>query len=317
LKRYAQSRLTQLRSGLFLYSFLTLLLVVCSGLLQAKEVNGFELRGASVPPSQIRHGGPPRDGIPAINEPNFVEAEQAHSLVLGLSFNGETRAYPIEILNWHELVNDVVGEQGILISYCPLCGTGMAFRSEIGGERLQFGVSGLLYNSDVLFYDRQSESLWSQIKRQAISGFYKETKLEQLPSEHSTWANWRRANPTTQVLDQNQGFSRNYKDDPYLGYEKTKRLFFKVAGRKRQEYQRVLGLVDGDQALAIPFSELRKQMLDEFSLTFAGRTLTIQWDQATNTATAKGVDGQVQVHTIAFWFAWAAFHSDTAIYKAE
>ena len=300
-------------------------LVLCSSAVLAKTVNGFDLSGASVPASEISQGGPPRDGIPAIDQPKFVAVAEVDwleddALVLGLQYNDQTRAYPIEILNWHELVNDVFGDQGVLISFCPLCGTGMAFNAEVEGERLDFGVSGLLHNSDILFYDRQSDSLWSQIKREAITGRWQDIQLQQLPLEHTTWKKWREANPQSQVLDNKQGFSRNYKDDPYSGYEKTRRLFFKVAGPKRGAYhpkERVLGLVEGDQTLAIPFVELRSQAKDEFTIDFSGEPVTIVWDEDTNTATAKTEDGQIRVHTIAFWFAWSAFHPKTEVFKAD
>ncbi|MGI9328592.1 MAG: DUF3179 domain-containing protein [Pseudomonadales bacterium] len=306
-------------------------LLACAGLAgllpllaaQAKQLNGFELKGASVPQRQILKGGPPRDGIPAIDKPRFIEAQDAHWLlpqarVLGVQRGGEARAYPIEILNWHELVNDQFGDEGVLISYCPLCGTGMAFRSEINDQRLTFGVSGLLYNSDVLFYDRETESLWSQIKRQAISGDYLGADLTQLPLSHVNWGQWRRAHPQTLVLSREQGFARDYSADPYAGYEQSRRLYFKVGARIPREFhpkERVLGLVDGEQALALPYSILRAQALTQFQLEFAGAPVTIVWDEAAETATALDAAGAVRVHTIAFWFAWYAFHPQTEVFR--
>lgn len=306
---------------------LTVCAVVASLLLvqgvQARQLNGFELKGASVPQRQILKGGPPRDGIPAIDAPQFIAARDAHWLlpqaaVLGVQRGVEARAYPIEILNWHELVNDQFGDEAVLISYCPLCGTGMAFRSEINERRLTFGVSGLLYNSDVLFYDRETESLWSQIKREAISGDYRGTHLSQLPLSHVSWEQWRRAHPQTLVLSRNQGFSRDYSANPYAGYEQSRRLYFKVAARIPREFhpkERVLGLVDGEQALALPYRILRTQGLPRFQVEFAGAPVTIVWDEAAETATALDAKGAVRVHTIAFWFAWYAFHPQTEIFR--
>ena len=142
-------------------------------LLQAEPNNGFDLSNALIPVEQIKHGGPARDGIPAISQPDFISEKQARFLedadrVLGINMQGEQKAYPVRILNYHEIVNDHFGDV-VLVSYCPLCGTGMAFLANRDGKDFDFGVSGLLYNSDVLLYDRQTESLWSQIRKQAIS----------------------------------------------------------------------------------------------------------------------------------------------------
>ncbi|MES9860025.1 MAG: DUF3179 domain-containing (seleno)protein, partial [Candidatus Thiodiazotropha sp. 4PDIVS1] len=136
--------------------------------------NGFDLSSASIKVSEVLSGGPPRDGIPAIDQPEFVSSDEADFLtpddrILGVVRNGVAKAYPISILNWHEIVNDVFDDEPVVITFCPLCGTGMAFEAMIDRQTLTFGVSGLLYNSDVLLYDRHSESLWSQIMKQSIS----------------------------------------------------------------------------------------------------------------------------------------------------
>ncbi|MFZ0789299.1 MAG: DUF3179 domain-containing protein, partial [Chromatiaceae bacterium] len=180
-------------------------LTLAASALAAPVKNGFDLVGALVPVSAILPGGPERDGIPAIDRPRFLPADEAPEVrtgdrVLGLRLDGQARAYPIAILNWHEIVNDRFGDLPVAVTYCPLCGTGMAFRAEAGGKPLQFGVSGLLYNSDVLLYDRQSESLWSQIDRRAISGPHKGERLEALPLEHTTWGDWQQRHPDTLVL---------------------------------------------------------------------------------------------------------------------
>jgi hypothetical protein len=125
----------------------------------ATSKNGFVLDDALVPPKQILSGGPGRDGIPSLDYPAFVFARNASYLgredrVLGIEVNGVARAYPIRILNYHEIINDIVGGEAIVVTYCPLCGSGMAFNAEIDNKIFEFGVSGLLYNSDVLLYDR-------------------------------------------------------------------------------------------------------------------------------------------------------------------
>ena len=240
--------------------------------------------------------------------------------MLGLVHNGVAKAYPLQILNWHEVVNDDFAGAGVLVSYCPLCGTGMAFRADIAGERLTFGVSGLLYRSDVLFYDRQSDSLWSQLDRVAISGPKRSQQMVQLPLEYLTWGEWRARYPGTLLLSRDQGFVRDYSDDPYAGYDKTARLFFRVAAKIPKTYhtkEKVLGLRSGTKAIALPFVELRKQGKSSFVLDFDGEPLTILWDAAQNTVRAVDANGDAVVHTIAFWFAWYAFHPDTKVFVAR
>jgi len=124
----------------------------------------FDLSRPRIPLSEIISGGPPKDGIPALTDPKFVIASQANFLdpkdrILGTAVGGEAKAYPIKILNWHEVVNDSVGGKPVMVSFCPLCGTGMIFDAFIQGERLLFGVSGKLYKSDVLFYDKKTDGL--------------------------------------------------------------------------------------------------------------------------------------------------------------
>lgn len=165
---------------------LLLPMLAASGVVCALEKNGFELRRPLLPADEIVQGGPPRDGIPALDEPEFVDAGDARFLepddrILGISLGGSARAYPVRILNYHEIVNDRIGTEPVVITYCPLCGSGMAFASEVDGRLLTFGVSGLLYNSDVLLFDRQTESLWSQLRKQAVTGPLKGLNLEMLP----------------------------------------------------------------------------------------------------------------------------------------
>ncbi|UCH41924.1 MAG: DUF3179 domain-containing protein, partial [Gammaproteobacteria bacterium] len=141
----------------------------------AGATNGFDLSNSILPQDQILQGGPPRDGIPALSNPKLIKPGNASYLkpgdrVIGISLQGQARAYPIAILNWHEIVNDEINNQRFAVTYCPLCGTAVAFDATVGGKPTDFGVSGLLYNSDVLLYDRETESLWSQIMSQAISG---------------------------------------------------------------------------------------------------------------------------------------------------
>lgn len=290
----------------------------------ATTKNGFRLDGASIPVEEIFQGGPPRDGIPSIDRPEFISASQAGFLevsdrVLGINLNGVIRAYPISILNWHEIVNDVIAGQPVVITFCPLCGTGMAFDAQKDGKALEFGVSGLLYQSDVLLYDRETFSLWSQVMREAVTGQFKGETLTQLPLEHTTWGSWRSRYPDTQVLSTNTGFSRNYEYTPYGGYEESSRLFFDVNHPAPAIYhpkEQVLGLVVGGESKAYPFTELSKKGASSFEDIFSGRRYTIHWDEQARSAYILDETKVPVVTTTAFWFAWYTFHPDTLIFKA-
>ncbi len=285
------------------------------------ELNGFDLRDASVPVAAIERGGPPRDGIPAIDRPKFTPAAKArlesHARVLGLKIAGMARAYPIAILNWHEIVNDRFGDQAVVISYCPLCGTGMVFAAPAGSGDPRFGVSGLLYNSDVLLYDRASESLWSQIAQTAISGPAKGTRLLLLPVTHTSWADWRARHPDTVVLSSDTGYSRDYSRNPYAGYEQSSRLMFQVQHRDDRvaAKQWVLGVELAGRHKAYPFDILERAVDADGWLNdrIGGRVLRIRYDASHRSAEAYDDKGNLLPTVMAYWFAWAAFHPQTEL----
>ena len=137
--------------------------------------NGFDLSKVTVPAAEILPGGPPPDGIPAIDHPQFVKPGEVNFLrdddrVLSVKIDEEVRAYPLRILVWHEIVNDQIGDRPIVVTYCPLAGSGLVFDRQVKGRKLSFRVSGLLYQSDLVMYDRERESLWPQVAMKAVSG---------------------------------------------------------------------------------------------------------------------------------------------------
>lgn len=288
----------------------------------AQEMNGFNLKDSLIPVTQINFGGPDKDGIPSIDKPDFVMAGFAAFLrnddqALGLVRGKTVRAYPVPILNWHEVVNDRIGKDPVVITFCPLCGTGVAFDARVNGRDLSFGVSGLLYNSDVLLYDRQTNSLWSQLLGQAISGPLKGSRLTMLPLTHATWADWRKAQPATQVLSTNTGTVRPYRRDPYDSYEKTEELMFPVQFRAAGYHpkERVLGIRIDGRSKAYPFVELGKTS-SEFVDRIGDKALTIRYDRTARRATAHGADGQQLAAVVGYWFAWYAFNPATEVFRA-
>ncbi|NCF36947.1 MAG: DUF3179 domain-containing protein [Gammaproteobacteria bacterium] len=291
----------------------------------AASDNGFDLSNSIIPRSEILHGGPPRDGIPALSNPKLVESDSAGYLepedrVVGITLNGEARAYPVAILNWHEIVNDEIDDRHFAITYCPLCGTAVAFDSTIEGSTTEFGVSGLLYNSDVLLYDRDTESLWSQILGQAVAGPRVGQSLTAIPISHTSWRDWRNDHPDTLVLSDDTGYSRDYRRDPYAGYEESRHTYFAVNNRAPDTYhpkEVVVGLgVDGVYK-AYPFIELERQGKPGFSDSVNGKRFDFEWDAANRSVTITDSAGHHVAAIQGFWFAWFAFHPDTEVFKSD
>ena len=293
----------------------------------AKEINGFELDDALIPASQIFSGGPDKDGIPSIDNAKFVKPSaadfmQENDRVLGITINGISKAYPISILNWHEIVNDSIADVFFTITYCPLCGTGVAFDSNINGQVLSFAVSGLLYNSDVLLYDRETESLWSQLLAKAVTGKYRGTTLKMLPVLHTTWIHWKDLHPSTHVLSINTGYRRSYNRDPYSGYEQSRDLYFPVFNKAPKKYhpkEKVLGLVVDTVYKAYPFIELNKQGKNgqsqkKITDSINGKSFTIHWNKKQQSGYITNEKGIVVPAIQSYWFAWYAFHPDTEVF---
>ena len=314
----------KVKTALIPFGLTALLALAISATAVAASNNGFDLSKSLIPIEEIYSGGPGKDGIPSIDQPRFVSAEDAGFLrdkdrVIGVHRNGITKAYPIRILNWHEVVNDKFVDEAILVTYCPLCGTGMVFSAQGSDIGLTFGVSGLLYNSDVLLYDRLTGSLWSQILSKAVTGPLRGTTLVHLPSSHTTWREWRQRYPETLVLSRDTGFRRNYNQSPYLEYSRSGQLMFPVAARNKayRNKEMVLGVRVADTYKAYPFKELRKNGQARFDDEIAGKIFTIEWLKDDKTARALDEHGEQVPTVLAYWFAWFAFHPDTLIFKAN
>ena len=220
-------------------------------------------------------------------------------------------------MNWHEIVNDRFGKDSVAVTFCPLCGTGMAFEARLKGRKLTFGVSGLLYNSDVLLYDRETESLWSQLDRLAVTGSFKGTRLQSIPLEHTTWRDWHKRHPDTQVLSRETGHFRDYDHTPYAGYETSDDIYFPVSFRSEGFHpkERVLGVEIAGRFKAYPFSELAKQG-GAVSDRIGDTAVRIRFDEANQNARVETPEGQALAGVVAFWFAWYAFHPETEVFRA-
>lgn len=228
------------------------------------DFNGFDLSYSRVPREEIFRGGPPKDGIPALTNPKVIPVSEAdylkdEDLVIGVEVGKESRAYPLRIMVWHENANDRLGGVPIAVSYCPLCYSSLVFDRRVGGQTREFGISGLLWNSNALLYDRQSrqeeESLWSQVLMRAVTGpaAKKGLRLRLIPSELVDWKTWKNEHPDGTVLSKKTGYYRNYDRMPYGSYFASDRLMFPVDRRTRRE-----GLKNKEEMLLVKTDRAQK-----------------------------------------------------------
>lgn len=216
----------------------------------------------SIPQDEIRDGGPGKDGIPSVDSPQFSEASAAsylldEDLVVGYAVGDDVRAYPHPILDWHEIVNDEVGGEPIAITYCPLTGTAIGWDREVNGVTTTFGVSGLLYESNLIPYDRSTESNWSQMDLECVNGALRGTRVVTHPVLETTWATWKEMYPGTQVMTTNTGHDRNYSNYPYGDYRTNDAyIIFPVSNTDERlpAKERVHGTIVNGQAVVHRFS---------------------------------------------------------------
>jgi hypothetical protein len=217
---------------------------------------------------ELFSGGPGRDGIAPIDEPIFISQEEAteevndNEPIVAFEHNGEARAYPLAILMWHEIVNDEVAGQPLTVTFCPLCNTAIAFDRNVGDQLLDFGTSGLLRHSDLVMWDRQTESLWQQATGEGIVGELAGTQLTFLPASIISFSEFRAAYPEGLVLSRETGYARQYGSNPYGGYDNTNRQPFLFTGEidsRLAAMERVVGLTVGEKARAYPFSTLAEK----------------------------------------------------------
>ena len=284
--------------------------------------NGFDLSNASINIKEIFSGGPPRDGIPSIDNPKFVPASkvdflQDDDIVIGIVRGEKARAYPTRILIWHEIVNDIIAGDAIVVTYCPLCGTAMVFARNIEGKQYTFGVSGLLYQSDVLMYDRETESLWSQLAMKAVSGTQVGKQLDWLNSEHLDWKTWQQKYPRGEVLSIDTGYQRNYKAEAYASYFASDETMFPVTHSRKELAKKewVIGVIINGQAKAYPIKVFAddKRIKDNIS----GEKITISYNADQHFPKIINKKGEDVPSVLVFWFAWQAFYPRTQVWLPD
>jgi len=282
---------------------------------------------------EILSGGPPKDGIPSIDDPTFEPVSEASGMsdtepVIGLVVNGDTRAYPLNILIWHEIVNDTVGGVPVTITYCPLCNSAIVFERAVDGRVLDFGTTGKLRNSDLVMYDRQTESWWQQFSGTAIVGAMTGTELEMLPSRLESWALFRERAPDGKVLVPNNVNLRAYGRNPYVSYDSRDKPYPLFLGDLPSDINPMMRVVVvNDEAWTLPLLRERG--------TIEQGNVTIRWLPGQNSALdsdriaagrdvgnvivqrGQGAEAEDVVHDVTFAFVFRAFTPDGRIHRLE
>ncbi len=329
------------------------------------QTNGISILGEEewlIPRREIKDGGTGKDGIPSIDEPKFIIDPGVNSggladdeLVVGIYFEGEARAYPHYILDWHEVVNDVVGNDPIALSYCPLTGTAFAWERDAISSDNSFGVSGLLYNSNLLMYDRETESLWSQLKLQCVNGDLVGERPTMFNIVETDWRTWKQLYPETMVLSEDTGFSRSYGVYPYGDYKTNDNyLLFLPAPHDRRlpNKKRVYAIIDVDKSKVYQFEDFtggkvivdtfngkkylivgNEDVINSFVLSQDNEALTFEYELSVsggffkdNQGTIRSAFGDVisgnlgdyltpATSVVSYWFAMGAFYPEPEIYQ--
>jgi hypothetical protein len=272
------------------------------------------------------------DAIPAIDAPRFDSADDAaellqpESLVVGVEIAGDARAYPTNLLSLHEVVNDEIGGTPVVVTWCPLCVTALAFERRLEGRELTFGVSGYLYSRNLMLFDRATGSLWSQLLGGAVTGEHRGTKLRGVPIVHETWAAWRSKHPNTRVLSfERDQFAPRFTDPgtiegdggestdaPFEAYLTKVPYYYRARQGALSGAARVYGIVLRGRAKAYPLRELRRRgvVRDEV----AGVPVVIRYDDESFSAAAFARGAQLP-GTFSFWFAWRSIYPSTTVYS--
>lgn len=282
----------------------------------------FDITDLQIPSEEILGGGPAKDGIPSLTNPEVVPLDQVDFLhpedrVAVVTVEDQARAYPLRLLSWHEAVNDSLGGTEFAVIYCPLCDSVSVVDRRIReGKVLEFGISGLLHNSNVLLYDRTDQALWSQVGLKAVSGPHAGQSLEHLPWQITTFEQFRREYPRGTVASFETGHDRDYRGNPYEQYLQTEGLMFPVVREddRLPAKTAVVGLKVGDTTRAYPVERIAAAPDGRVEESIGGGQVILEAEAQTGTVEVIQVPADAQVvHT--FWFTWAAFHPKTTIFE--
>ena len=245
----------------------------------------------TVPYSEVMSGGVPRDGIPPVDDPRFTTPENAgewvadNEPVIAFELNGDARAYPLQVMTWHEIVNDVVGGVPVAVTFCPLCNSAIVFDGRLGGVTYDFGTSGMLRRSDLIMWDRQTESWWQQFTGEAIIGSLAGKRLRFVPASIVSFSDFEAAYPGAKVLSRGTGFNKDYRRNPYPGYDRADlppSLFAGSPDDRLQPKERVVGVTVDGVDVAFPFAILRSEKVVNY--TVGGQDVVVLFKPDTRSA---------------------------------
>jgi len=255
-----------------------------------------------IPFDEVKDGGPGKDGIPALENPTMISASEAaylddFDLIVGYVYNGEARAYPHKIFDWHEINNDDIDGRKVAITHCPLTLTSVGWERTYNGVTTTFGVSGLLYNTNLMPFDRATNSIWTQQGLKCVNGELIGTEVVTFPVFETTWETWKAMYPDTKVVSDNTGFSRNYQRYPYGDYRTNNSfLIFSVSENDTRlpQKERVHGVIEGEKVKIYQFKSFENDaiILD----TFGGKNVIVAGSKDRNFIISfyeKGIDGQI------------------------
>jgi len=281
-----------------------------------------DFTGAKVKKEDLLQGCFAQDCIPSIDNPKFESVQEASwlrddDMVFAIDYKGIQRAYPQRILNWHEIVNDTIADDPIVITFCPLCGSALAFERKVDAVITEFGVSGKLHNNDLVMYDRYEGNMWQQITGEGIVGpaARRNEKLKQVPIITTTWGEWKKENPGTLVLSRDTGHTRDYDRYPYGTYEENDELLFGVKNldKSLQIKTVVYGIEVGDASKAYTESAFDKKTVIE---DVVGNTnIRLERKKSGEIEVTNQDSGEEIIPIRLFWFAWASFHPGTELYQ--
>jgi hypothetical protein len=275
-----------------------------------------------IDPNLLRSGGPPKDGIPSIDDPQFESINETQfaddELIIGVEIDGEARAYPYAILNWHEIVNDTLAGVPIALTYCPLCETNSVFHRELDGEVVEFGVSGKLFQSCLVMYDRTSDSLFAQAWGLGVGGKHTNTALERIDAIRTTIGEWRAAHPDSQILTTNTGYSRNYDGYPYGSYYTNEQILFDARNQHNRENhpKAIMQAVFTHHEFAPKnqfageahtFTQDEVQEAGSIEFTYQGDDATAQWNDTYDTIEFIDANGNTIPNMALFGFVYPAY----------
>ena len=254
-----------------------------------------------IPKDEVLSGGPGKDGIPALTNPDMVSIAQVNymndeDLIIGFKDGDEVKGYTHVVLDWHEIINDVVGDKNIAVTYCPLTGTGIGWNRTINGSTTTFGVSGLLYNTNLIPYDRETDSNWSQIRLDCVNGDRMGAQVETLPIVEMNWKTWKTLYPNSEIVSLNTGINRSYGRYPYGSYRTDNSLNFPISTHDNRLHrkERVLGVINGNTAKVYRFSSFETNTINVIADTYKGEKLVVCGSKELNFLVAykRTLDGQ-------------------------